>query len=268
MTINTNIAALGAAGNLDSAQTRLDQSLQQLSSGLKINSPADDPAGLAAASRINAEAEGTTAAQSTVSGALSFTQTQDGYLSGISNALDQMSQLAVQAMNQTQSGSDRSLYDLEFQQLNSYITSTAQVDFDGVSLFSSNSIEVPLNATSSSTLTMNGINLGVGAYANVTSSNVATTQAATAAMTAVQNAIDQLASDRGTLGAYETRLNYASSQLSVAEQNLTSASSSIEDVDVADASTRYATENVLLQSTTAMLAQANQIPQTVLKLIS
>jgi flagellin len=87
-------------------------------------------------------------------------------------------------------------------------------------------------------------------------------------MTAVQAAISQLASDRGTLGAYETRLNYASNQLSVAEQNLNSASSSIEDVNVADESTKYATDNVLLQSTTAMLAQANQLPQTVLKLIS
>ena len=90
MTINTNIEARNSANNLDAAQTRLDQSLERLSSGLKINSPADDPAGLAAASRINAEAQATTAAQNNVGGALSFTQTQDGYLSGISTALSQI----------------------------------------------------------------------------------------------------------------------------------------------------------------------------------
>jgi flagellin len=87
-------------------------------------------------------------------------------------------------------------------------------------------------------------------------------------MAAVQAAITQLASDRATIGSYETRLNFASDQLSVGEQNLTAASSQIEDVNVADESTEYARDNVLLQSTTAMLAQANQLPQTVLKLIS
>jgi flagellin len=268
MTINTNIAALNGANNLNAAQTRLDQSLERLSSGLKINSPADDPAGLAAAARINAEAQSTTAAQSNVANALSFTQTQDGYLSGIATALSQMSQLSVEAQNQTESDSDRQLYDLEFQQLNSYITSTAAKDFDGVSLFSNNSIDIPLDATNASTLSMNGIDLTAGAYAQVTSSNIATTAAAATAMAAVQAAITQLATDRATIGSYETRLNFASDQLSVGEQNLTAASSQIEDVNVADESTEYARDNVLLQSTTAMLAQANQLPQTVLKLIS
>jgi flagellin len=268
MTINTNIEALNSANNLDAAQTRLDQSLERLSSGLKINSPADDPAGLAAASRINAEAQATTAAQNNVGGALSFTQTQDGYLSGISTALTQMSQLSVEALNDTQSDSDRSLYDLEFQQLSSYIVSTAAKDFDGVSLFSGNSINIPLDADGVVSLSMNGIDLTAGAYADVTSSNIATTTAAATAMAAVDAAITQLASDRATLGSYETRLNFASDQLSVGEQNLTAASSQIEDVNVADESTEYARDNVLLQSTTAMLAQANQLPQTVLKLIS
>ena len=171
-------------------------------------------------------------------------------------------------MNDTQSNSDRSLYDLEFQQLDSYIVSTAAKDFDGVSLFSGNSINIPLDADGVVSLSMNGINLTAGAYANVTSSNIATTTAAATAMAAVDAAITQLASDRATLGSYETRLNFASDQLSVGEQNLTAASSQIEDVNVANESTEYARDNVLLQSTTAMLAQANQLPQTVLKLIS
>jgi flagellin len=268
MTINTNIQALQSANNLDAAQSRLDAALAQLSSGSKINSPADDPAGLAAVTRINAEAQRTTAAQSSVTNALSFTQTQDGYLTGIATALSQMSQLCVEANDQTKSDSDRSLYDLEFQQLNSYITSTAAKDFDGVSLFSSNPLTITLDADNATTLTMNGIDLTGGAYASATSSNIATTTAAGAALAAVDAAITQLASDRADVGSYETRLNFASDQLTVGEQNLNAASSKIEDVNVADESTQYATANVLLQSTTAMLAQANQLPQTVLKLIS
>jgi flagellin len=268
MTINTNIAALQGANDLDAAQARLDQSLEQLSSGSKINSPADDPAGLAAVTRINAEAQRTTAAQNNVANALSFTQTQDGYLSGIATALSQMSELSVEALDETKTDSDRSLYDLQFQQLNSYIMSTANKTFDGVSLFSGNTIDITLDADNAMTMSMNGIDLTSGAYATATSCNVATTVAAGAAMSAVDAAITQLASDRATVGSYETRLNYASDQLTVGEQNLTAASSQIEDVNVADESTQYATDNVLLQSTTAMLAQANQLPQTVLKLIS
>jgi flagellin len=268
MTINTNLQALQGADNLNAAQQRLDQSLQRLSSGLQINSPADDPAGLAAATNLSAEVQRTTAAESNVSTALSFTQTQDGYLSGISTALSQMSQLSVEAMNDTVSDSDRSLYDLEFQQLSSYITATAAKDFDGVSLFSGSSIGVTLDADNAMTMSMNGVDLTTGAYAAATSSDIGTTVSAGAAMAAVQQAITQLASDRATIGSYETRLNYAANQLSVAQQNLTSASSEIEDVNVADESTTYATDNILVQSATAMLAQANQLPATVLKLIT
>ena len=268
MTINTNITALQSANEMNAAQARLDKSLRELSSGSTINSPADDPAGLAAVTSMNADAQRTTAAQNNVSSALSFTQTQDGYLSGISTALSQMSQLSIEAMDETTTASDRSLYDMEFQQLNSYITSTANKDLNGVSLFSANSLDITLEADHTVTMNMSGINLAAGAYATATSSNIATTTAAASALTAVDAAITQLASDRATVGSYETRLNYASDQLSVGEQNLTAASSAIEDVNVADESTQYATENVLLQSTTAMLAQANQLPQTVLKLIT
>jgi flagellin len=268
MIINTNIPALASANDLNQAQNRLDKSLEELSSGSQINSPADNPAGLAAVTSLNAEAQCTTAAQNNVSSALSFTQTQDGYLSGVSTALSQMSELSIEALDETTTGSDRSLYDSEFQQLNSYIMTTATKDLNGVSLFSGNTLDVTLDANNQVTLNMNGIDLSGGAYAAATSSNIATTPAAAAALTAVDAAIAQLASDRATVGAYETRLNYASDQLSVGEQNLTAASAQIEDVNVADESTEYASDSVMLQSTTAMLAQANQVPQTVLKLIS
>jgi flagellin len=99
------------------------------------------------------------------------------------------------------------------------------------------------------------------------SSNISTTSGAQAALDAIKTAITQLSSDRATVGSYETRLNYASNQLEVGNENLTSANSKITDVNVADESTTYATQNILVQSSTAMLAQANQLPQTVLKLL-
>ena len=117
------------------------------------------------------------------------------------------------------------------------------------------------------TFNMNGIDLTTSAYTDATSSNISTTTAAAAALANIKTAINSLSSDRATIGSYQTRLNYTAEQLTVAKQNLTAASSQIEDVDVADESTEYAKQNVLMQSGTAMLAQANQLPQSVLKLL-
>ncbi|MGA2867000.1 MAG: flagellin [Verrucomicrobiota bacterium] len=269
MTISTNVQALKNADNLEAVQVRLNKSLSRLSSGSKITSPADDCAGLAVSSRLDAQVQRTDAAQSNVTNALSFTQTQDGFLANIATALSRMSELSVQAQDQTKNDGDRQLYDKEFQQLSSYITSAASKDFDGVSLFSGNSLSVTLDADNATSLTMSGIDLtGLAAYSDATSANIQTTVAAVSALTAVKAAITQLSTDRATLGSYEARLNFTAEQLAVGKENLTAASSQIKDVDVADESTEYARETVLLQSTTAMLAQANQLPQTVLKLIA
>jgi len=269
MTITTNLQAMRSADGLDAAQTRLNQSLARLSSGKKITSPSDDAAGLAVSTRLTAEIERTTAASSNVANALSFTQTQDGYLSTISTALSRMSELSVMAQDQTKTNGDRSLYNLEFHQLATYINSTATKDFDGVSLFSGNSLSIELDADNSTSLAMNGVDLtGSTAYTNATTgSDISTTAGAQAALDAIKTAITQLSTDRAMVGSYETRLNYSAQQLQVGNENLTAANSQITDVNVADESTTYATQNILVQSSTAMLAQANQLPQTVLKLL-
>jgi flagellin len=267
MTLTTNIAALNSADDLKSTQIRLNKALAELSSGSKLTSPADDAAGLAVSSRLDAQLVRTNAAQSNVTNAISFIQTQDGYLSQIGKALNRMSELSVLAQDETKTDADRSLYNEEFQQLSQYISSTATKDFDGVSLFSSNTISVTLDADNNASLTMSGVDLSNALYTAATGSNISTTVAAASAIANVKSAIDQLSIDRGTVGAYEARLNYAADQLSIGKENLTSATSNIKDVDVADESTEYSKENILLQSGTAMLAQANQLPQTVLKLI-
>ena len=135
MVINTNISAQTAAGLLGQSSARLSQSLARLSSGSKINSPADDSAGLAVSMNLTAQMGRNSAASDNVNNAISFNQTQDGYLQQVSNALNRMSELAVQAQDVTKSDSDRSLYQQEFNTLAAYITSVSTKDFNGVSLF-------------------------------------------------------------------------------------------------------------------------------------
>ncbi len=266
MVINTNTQAQSAASNLQSSQAMLSKSLSRLSSGSKIVNPADDAAGLAVASRLDAQVSRLDAAKSNVGNAISFTQVQDGFMKKIAKAFDRMSELAILSQDVTKSDADRSLYDSEFQQLIQYVTNTADKDFNGVSLFST----TPLNVTVDSeggTFTMGGIDMAASSYTQVNSQVITTTNAAATALTTVKAAINQLATDRASIGAYQSRLNYTSEQLVVTKENLTAASSRIKDVDVAEESTQYARYNVLVQSGTAMLAQANQMPQSVLRLL-
>lgn len=269
MVINTNVSAQAAAANLRNSQTMLAKSLNRLSSGSKIPEPSDDAAGTAVAMRLDAQVKRLDAANSNVGNAMSFTQVQDGYLQKIGDALNRMSELSILAQDVTKSDTDRGLYNQEFQQLQQYISDTANKDFNGVSLFSANALNVNIDSEGR-TFPMNGINLvGSTTVANVIAAGTDINTAADA-MTAlgyVKAAISELASDRANVGAYQTRLSITSQQLSISKENLTAASSRIQDVDVAEESTQYARYQILVQSGTAMLAQANALPQTVLRLL-
>ena len=266
MVINTNTSAQVAAHNLMANQSQLSKSLARLSSGSKIVNPSDDAAGVAVASRLDAQIKRLDAAQNNIGNAISFTQTQDGYLKKIAKALARLSELTLLAQDVTKSDADRTLYNNEFGQLASYVTEAAGKDFNGVSLFSSTALNVTSDSEGNS-FAMAGINLASAAYTTAIGSDITTRANATTALTNVKAAIVQLSSDRATIGAYQTRLNYTSEQLTVSKENLTAASSRIQDVNVAEESTQYAKENILVQSGTAMLAQANQLPQSVLRLL-
>ena len=266
MVINTNTHAIAAASNLQSSEAMLSKSLARLSSGSKIVNPADDAAGLAVSMRLDAQISRLTAAKSNVGNAISFTQTQDGYLKKIAKALDRMSELSILAQDVTKSDGDRSLYDAEFQQLFDYFTSAASKDFNGVSLFSTTNLSVTIDSEGGA-FAMAGIDLAAGSYAGLAALDVTSTANASSALTAVKAAITQLATDRATIGAYQSRMNFTSEQLTVSKENLSAASSRIQDVDVAEESTQYARYNILVQSGTAMLAQANQVPQSALRLL-
>jgi len=268
MVINTNTSAQTTASLLGASSTKLSQSLARLSSGSKVNSPSDDSAGLAVSMRLTAQMGRNTAAMNNIGNAISFNQTQDGYLSQVNNALGRMSELSVQAQDVTKSDADRSLYQQEFNTLASYVNNVATKDFNGVSLFSGASLNVTTDSDAN-TFSSTGVDLTTTTYSQLaTSDDISTTAGAATALTDVKAAITQLASDRANIGSNIEALNNYSNQLSTLNNNLSAANSQIMDVDIAQESTNYAKQNILVQTGTAMLAQANALPQIALKLLA
>jgi len=208
-------------------------------------------------------------ATNNVGNAISFNQTQDGYLQKIGDALNRMSELAVLAQDITKSTGDRALYDQEFQTLDRYISDVATKDFNGVSLFNGNSLSVTVDSEAN-LYQMSGVDLGNATYAALTADSIATLSGpanATQSLSDVKSAINQLAADRASLGAHIETLTMYSDQLGTLKNNLSSANSRIMDVDVAQESTQYAKYSILVQTGTAMLSQANALPQSALKLL-
>ena len=269
MVINTNIEALVTSNNLQASSARLAKSLSRLSSGTKIVSPSDNAAGLAVSSRLLAQIGRLDAVMTNIVNAVSFTQTQDGFLKTVGNALSRMSELAMLAQDGTKSNDDRALYHAEFSQLKDFISVTQSKEFNSVSLFSTATLDVTIDS-SGSTFGLTGIDMSSTtsygtAYAGTL--DISTSLGALSAVSVVRAAIDRVSLDRATLGSLQARLNFTSEQLSVTKENLSAATSRITDVDVADESTEFARGQILVQSGTAMLAQANTLSQSALRLL-
>jgi flagellin len=286
MVINTNVSALTGSRLLSESSNRLAKSLSRLSSGSKIVSPEDDAAGMAVSMRFDAQINRISAAGSNVGNAISFSQTQDGFLQKVGKALDRMSELATLAQDVTKQDDDRALYQKEFTTLQTYILDIAKKKFNNIALFatgSGNGMTVTTDSDSNSvTLSSSGAtvvasgfyldNVDVGSgityvAATTTAADIRSQANAASTLNKVMEAIKNLASDRASIGANITRLNSTYDQLAVLKENMSSANSRIKDVDVADESTQFARYNILVQAGTAMLAQANQSPQSVLKLL-
>ncbi len=267
--INTNTVAEATSNNLRASSSALSKSLTRLSSGLKIITPSDDAAGLAVSSRLESQIRRLDAALNNVVNAVSFSQTQDGFLKTIDKALRRMGELAMLSQDTTKSTSDRTLYNQEFAQLQDYIRATAGKDFNSVSLFSATTFSVTIDS-SGSTFDITGTPIsGNQSYDDAISTAVGLTSStlAQAALNFVGAAINQIALDRAKLGAVQSRLNFTSEQLTTTKENLSSAISRISDVDVAQEATQYARYQILVQSGTTMLAQANALPRSVLELL-
>lgn len=245
-------------------------SLKRLSSGSKITSPADDSAGLAVSVRLNSQVARLGAVDNNIANAISFSQTQDGYVQKVSDSLTRMSELTVLAQDVTKATSDRAAYNQEMLSLETYVHDVVTKDFNGVSLFSANTLNVTMDSEANS-FPMAGINLSSATYVNLYGDRVDavgdTSTGAVYAMNDVKKVLSQLAADRATIGSNIEQLNYYSSQIATLKNNLSAANSRIVDVDMAQESTNYAKYNILTQAGTAMVAQANSLPQSVLKLL-
>ena len=397
MVINTNVQAQQTANNLNVSSNALAKSLARLSSGSKIIAPSDDAAGLAVSSRLESQLKRLDAAINNVVNAVSFTQTQDGFLKTIDKAFRRMSELAMFAQDSTKSASDLTLYSQEFTQLQDYVRQTVTQTFNSVKLFSTNSLAVTIDSTGTTfdmspidlskteytsslsvaqslsnasieniardntgkiqltltqaeydkmatggSITLSGLTTAtvsggssatdistlngtfditnrikttasggaavyvveldgssagtsaIGALTTTTSGSAAVPSTgiltgsttgiasalvaktglditsvprAQAALSRIRNSIDKLAQDRASLGAVQSRLNFTNEQLTVTKENLSAAISRIADVDVAEEATAYARYQILVQSGTSMLAQANKMPQSALQLL-
>jgi len=265
MVINTNISASNGASLLADSTARLAKSLARLSSGSQLVSPEDDAGGLAVSMKFDAQINRISAASKNVGNAISFSQTQDGFLGKVTKALDRMGELAKLSQDVTKSDGDRALYNKEFATLQGYISDVVGKSFNGVSLFTSTTLNVTTD-DQIATFGMSGVDLNVE-YTAISASDISTTANAATALDAVTGALDTLAGDRAQVGANIVRLSSTSDQLAVLKNNLSAANSRIKDVDVAKESTEFARYNILVQAGTAMLAQANATPQSVLRLL-
>ena len=254
LVINTNYAATVASNNLSASNAQLQRSLNRLSSGSSIVTPADDAGGLAVSMKLSSAAKNQGAQISILGNGVSFLQTQDGALKVAGEILTRMAELGTLASDPTKGPSDIANYDTEFTALNSQLTSIAGQQFNGVTLFGTGTLSVAGINISQASLTT--------AVASVTSATTASAGGA-----AATSAIQTVATERAQNGAEQSRLGFASELLTVNKSNLEAANSRITDVDVAQESTQLARWNILVQSGTAMLSQANQSAQIALKLL-
>jgi flagellin len=256
--INTNYAASLASNNLSASNTSLQRSLNRLSSGSKIVSPSDDAGGLAVSVKLSAAAKRSGAASTNVANAVSKLQTQDGALKTAGKILDRMSELKTLSLDSTKNTSDVANYSTEYSALADELTELAKQEFNGTDLFGTATVYTSEDGTTSSVSITSRDSSAWTGLTDLNNDTVAT----------ISTAIEAVATQRASNGAEQSRLTYAGEMLTINKTNLESANSRIADVDVAEESTQLAKWNILVQSGTAMLAQANGSAQSALSLIS
>jgi len=266
--INTNVPALNTSRVLNRSTQELNRSLQRLSSGLRINSAADDAAGLAIAEGFSSVVRGTQVAQRNSQDGVSLVQTAEGALSETTNILQRMRELAVQAANGTQSTNNRLAIDGEVAQLLDQIDDVAtDTEFNGIRVLSAaQTVTLQAGAMTSQTLVISltgakTSELGISAV------RVSTMLAAVSAISTIDNALKSVTTLRSSLGAYQNRLEFTINTLAIQEENSASSESAIRDADIAKETISFTRNQILVSAGTSVLAQANVVPQTALQLL-
>jgi flagellin len=272
--INTNILSLTAQNNLNGTQNSLATSVQRLSSGLRINSAMDDPAGLAISMRMGSQVSGMQVAIRNANDAISLSQVADGTLGTVGNMLQQMRDLAVQASNGTNGSGDLANLQTEFTSLATEIgRELSQTTFNGIAILGSgagsSTYQVGANAGETITLTTTNIasNASVTTVTNDSTSLAAGGTTASAMITSIDSALTAINTQRAKYGANETEFQNVITNLQTGVTNESAAESRIRDADYAQETSNLTRAQILQQAGTAMLAQANALPQTVLNLL-
>jgi flagellin len=271
MTINTNLVSMNAQRNASASQSSLATSMQRLSSGLRVNSAKDDSAGLAIAERMSAQVKGMNVAVRNANDAISMAQTAEGALGKVGDMLQRMRELAVQSANATNGTSDRANLDAEYQELGAEIGRTlAATKFNGQAIVGADAgakvFQVGANA--GETITVTTTNMATNGDITAATGGALTDAAtSTAAMTAIDTALDTLNGERALYGATQNRFESVIGVLQVASENQSAAKSRITDADFATETANLSRAQILQQAGSAMIAQANQLPQQVLSLL-
>jgi flagellin len=265
--INTNFAATVASNNLAASNAMLHKSLNRLSSGSKIVTPADDAGGLAVSMKLSAAARRQGAVNTNIGNAISFLQTQDGVLKVAGKVLDRMGELKTLYADPTKSASDLANYDSEFSELQTQLSDLATEEFNTVAIFGTNTLSVAVTEDGETNVDIDARDLdgttgGVSALIGTGIDSLADID-----LSDITDSIQNVATFRAENGAEQSRLGFAAELLTVNKANLEAAASRITDVDVASESTQLARFNILVQSGTSMLTQANQSSQIALKLL-
>lgn len=269
--INTNIQSLNAQRNLNVSQNSLSTSLQRLSSGLRVNSAKDDAAGLAIATRMNAQGRGMQVAIRNANDAISLAQTAEGALGQIKDHLLRMRDLAVQSANATNTSADRDQLQTEFKALSDEISRIyTQTSFNGKKIIGEDATTqtFQVGANTGETVDINTNSLS-GLYSTVSGSSVSgdDNTASTGAIQDIDDALVTLSTERSTYGAAQSRFEGIVAVLQVSAENQFGAASRIMDADYAAETANLTRAQILQQAGTAMLAQANALPNGVLSLL-
>ena len=262
--INTNLSSLNAQRNTAMSQNSLATSMQRLSSGLRVNSAKDDAAGLAIGERMNAQVRGMNVAIRNANDGISLAQTADGALATVTEALQRMRELAVQAANGTNGAGDLANLNAEYQQLSGEVQRIAdQTKFNGKAIVGggagTQTFQVGANVGDTLTITTTAVTTVAGDLLSAANANTA--------IGAIDTKLDAITTDRATYGAAMSRFSFAISNLQITGENQSAARGRIMDADFAAETANLSRAQILQQAGTAMVAQANQLPQTVLALL-
>lgn len=274
--IMTNTSSVTGQRHLRNTRRLLDQSLERLASGYRINKAGDDAAGLAISEKLRAKIRGLQVAQRNANDGISLVQVAEGGLNEVQNILVRMRELGVQSASDTIGPKERVYLDNEYQALKSEVDRIANgTDFNGTNLLdgTGGTLDIQVNTGGENILGVDRISYDASkADANtdkigISDLSIADKSGAQASLAQVDGALDYISSLRGDLGAMQNRLISTINNIGISVENLSAANSRIKDVDIADESAELTRNNILMQAGTSVLAQSNQVPKMALDLL-